>query len=263
MPLGKPLPQTTAEPPTKDEIDRIVRNWNQAHPKYKGLLEAKPYELGEDSDWYWSQTDRQYINKNDVKVKDSLVAGLLLSLLVGRKLSDAKTAGLMGYSQLSEGLKSGSLSIADWQAGMRELIKINQSTSLLLANGGSEFVTQSDYSYLVDRINKQFAYLDGFAKDIANNPEKWMSGRLDNRMRLYQESAYSAYENARRREATLGGMDEERRLLGVADHCGDCLEAAALGWQPIGTLPEIGDSVCTTNCHCEFEYRKAGENDTD
>jgi hypothetical protein len=63
-------------------------------------------------------------------------------------------------------------------------------------------------------------------------------------------------------------MEEELRVLGEADHCsteddpdGDregCLELAALGWQPIGTLPKIGESVCIVNCHCRFAYRKHG-----
>jgi len=158
--------------PSKEELDRIIRIWNQKHPKYKGMLEAQPYELSEDSDWYWSQTDRQYISKNDEKVDKNIVTGLLLALLVGRSLSDTKTAGLMGFSQLSEGLKSGSLSIADWQQGMRQLISMSQESSMLLANGGVEFMTTSDWSYLTGQIDKQFTYLDGFARDISDNPEK-------------------------------------------------------------------------------------------
>jgi hypothetical protein len=56
-------------------------------------------------------------------------------------------------------------------------------------------------------------------------------------------------------------MDEERRVLGVADHCPGCLEQAGLGWQPIGTLDEIGTEECGNNCRCEYEYRKGGENE--
>ncbi len=259
MKLGKPLPATDVQPPTKEEIDRIVRNWNQTHPKYKGLLEAQPYELGEDSDWYWSQKDGQYINKNGEKVDKKIITGLLLALLVGTKLSEASTAGLMGYSQLAAGLKAKLITLADWQAGMRELIRMSQQTGMLLAKGGTQFITAADWAFLDKQILNQYAYLDKFAADIAGDPEKWLNGRLDNRMRLYQESAYSSYQNDLRREAQLGGMDEERRVLGAADHCPGCLEQASLGWQPIGTLDEIGAEECSNNCRCEFEYRKAGD----
>ena len=74
---------------------------------------------------------------------------------------------------------------------------------------------------------------------------------------MYGQAPRGTFEEMRRRyERTSNGMTLERRILGAADHCDDCLEAAALGWQPIGTLPAIGDSRCMTNCHCEFDYRE-------
>jgi hypothetical protein len=45
----------------------------------------------------------------------------------------------------------------------------------------------------------------------------------------------------------------------VVHNCNGCLEQAGLGWQPIGTLDEIGAEECNQNCRCEFEYQKAGE----
>jgi len=232
--------------PTQEELDRIIRIWNQKHPKYKGMLEAQPYELGEDSDWYWSQTDRQYIDKNDNKVPWTVIGGLVVALMVGNKLSSVTYGGLSTYGQLAEGLKSGVLSVADWKAGMQSLVTMGQQTGILVSNGGVEFMTNSDWSYVNSQIEKQFKFLDGFAKDITDNPEKWMNGRLDNRMRLYQESAYSAYQNGLRREAALGGMDEERRVLGVADHCfiAGTMVNTPTGERPIESL-NIGDEVIT------------------
>ena len=240
------------------KIIQSIRNWNSRVPKrYRGLLEAKPYELGEDSDWYWSEREKEYIDKKDNKVSEAALAALLITLLIGQSIKDSVTIGGISYPGLANDLKNGIITLGEWQQGMRQLITMGHETSMLLANGGIEFMTQSDYLFLRDQIQKQFGYLDGFAKDISDNPDKWLNGRLDNRMRLYQESAYSAYQNDLRREAQLSGMDEERRVLGAADHCESCLDYAALGWQPIGTLPEIGDSDCRTNCRCEFEYRNS------
>ena len=49
----------------------------------------------------------------------------------------------------------------------------------------------------------------------------------------------------------------ERRILGhpKTHHCHDCPPLAALGWQPAGTLPDIGESECGGLCLCTFEYR--------
>jgi hypothetical protein len=261
MNLGKPLPPSKPKPPDKQEVDLVIRNWNQRLPKYKGMLESKPYELREDEDsgWYWKQSTTTYVSKKGENVNTKKAAALITALLIGRALNATKVTGIMSYSQLATDLRAGAISLADWQQGMRSLISMSQETGILTANGGVEFMTQSDWSYLTDQINKQYEYLDKFASDIEANPTKWLNGRLDNRMRLYQESAYSAYQNDLRREAKLNGMDEERRVLGAADHCPGCLEQSSLGWQPIGTLDEIGDEECNQNCHCEFEYRNSAD----
>ncbi len=48
----------------------------------------------------------------------------------------------------------------------------------------------------------------------------------------------------------------ERRVLGhpKTHHCHDCPPLAEMGWVPIGTLPDIGDSECGGLCLCHFEY---------
>jgi hypothetical protein len=52
------------------------------------------------------------------------------------------------------------------------------------------------------------------------------------------------------------GLRYERRILGhpKTHHCEDCPPLAALGWQPIGTLPRIGETECGGMCLCRFEY---------
>jgi hypothetical protein len=50
-------------------------------------------------------------------------------------------------------------------------------------------------------------------------------------------------------------VTQERRVLGPADHCPECPGLASTGWQPLGLLPDIGDTVCRAHCACHFEYR--------
>lgn len=45
----------------------------------------------------------------------------------------------------------------------------------------------------------------------------------------------------------------------LVHNCDDCPPLAALGWQPIGTLPAIGDSECGHLCLCHFEYSDSVE----
>ncbi len=53
-----------------------------------------------------------------------------------------------------------------------------------------------------------------------------------------------------------GPIKWERRVLGhpKTEHCADCPPLAAMGWQPAGTLPDIGDTECEGRCLCHFVY---------
>lgn len=166
----------------------------------------------------------------------------------------------MNLKELADALKEGRINLAEWQAAMRDYLRVQYTAAMELAKGGREFITQSDWGYMGSALKKQYAYLDNFKNDIMNNPDQWLNGRLDARMGLYRESSYSAYEDFNRREYINNGYDEEIRLLGQADHCPGCLEQAAKGWQPIGTLDPIGAEECVTNCRCEFDYRRSADN---
>jgi len=165
----------------------------------------------------------------------------------------------MDLSVLAEQLRSGAINVSQWEASMRDYLRQEYTTAMVLAKGGRENITQSDWGYMGSSLKKQYAYLSNFAKEISANPEKWMNGRLDARMNLYKESAYAALEDFRQREAKLNGFDEERAIRHASESCPDCIAREAQGWQPIGTLPPIGDSQCIANCKCEWEFRKAGE----
>ena len=139
---------------------------------------------------------------------------------------------------------------------MRDYLRSNYEAAMTLVKGGRDNITQSDWGYEGSLLKKQYAYLNNFAKDIQSNPDAWSNKRLDTRMNLYKESAYAAMEDMQRRNMEQNGYTQERRVLAQVDNCDDCIEYAGMGWQPIGTLPAIGDSVCITNCKCEFEYGK-------
>lgn len=163
----------------------------------------------------------------------------------------------MTLSELAESLRSGAITLPEWEAAMRDMLREQYIAAMELAKGGRENVTQADWGYVGSELKKQYGYLSNFANDIRTNPEAWMNGRLDARMNLYSESGYAALENFIRREHIEQGYDEERRVLGAADHCPGCLEQAGKDWQPIGTLDPIGAEECLTNCKCEFEFRKS------
>lgn len=163
----------------------------------------------------------------------------------------------MNLEQLAQQLIEGKISIAEWEAAMREVIRTIFREAAASAAGGMQNVTPSQWGYEGYLIKQQYGYLHNFAQDIINNPSAWLNGRLLARMNLYAQAGRGGQEQMVRNDMQKSGFDLERRVLGAADHCNGCIEQAAQGWQPIGTLDPIGAEECSQNCHCVFEYKKS------
>lgn len=85
-----------------------------------------------------------------------------------------------------------------------------------------------------------------------------MNGTFVSRAEMYGNAAWSAPQQiVRQAVSSLAIFDEEmREHLGEDTPCSTCAHQAAMGWQPIGTLRAIGDSICMSGCHCRFLFRK-------
>ena len=73
----------------------------------------------------------------------------------------------------------------------------------------------------------------------------------------YGASVYGSSQRVGRASSVRAQVREERRILGdpETEHCEDCPDLSAQGWQPVGTLPDIGTVQCKHRCLCHFEYR--------
>lgn len=200
------------------------------------------------SSYRWNETAGRYVDPAGRFVKFTDVRDALESIM------DASRERM---HSLTQQLADQSISLAEWQSGMMQQIKISHVAASAAANGGWAQMSASDWGAAGHIIRDQYDYLRNFAREIASGDQP-LDGRALVRTDLYGDAARGTFEEMRRRyERINNAMEEERRVLGEADHCDDFLEYAALGWQPIGTLPQIGDSVCITRCHCTFEYRRA------
>lgn len=162
----------------------------------------------------------------------------------------------MFLEDLARKLISGEITLTQWQIEMRAFIKTIHREAALVAAGGPQNMTAVLWGYEGYLVKLQYQYLDKFASDILANPQAWLNGRLLVRMNLYKQAEWGTFEQMVRFIKKMEGWTEERRVLGVADHCAGCLEQARLGWRPINTLAPIGSQQCSTNCHCVYIYRK-------
>jgi hypothetical protein len=110
------------------------------------------------------------------------------------------------------------------------------------------------YPVLRDQSNFHAAHLARFRDEIKTG-DQLLDGTAASRSSLYADASWAVAHNVERAGKRLGGeFTFEQRVLGVADHCDDCVGLAALDWQPIGTLPAIGGVECMSRCHCTFIY---------
>lgn len=176
-------------------------------------------------------------------------------------LESVMDVSALRMNALTQSLTDSAISLADWQTGMMEQIKITHTASAALANGGWDNMTQSDWGATGQLIREQYDYLRNYAKEIADGTQP-LDGRALVRSDLYADAANGTYWEMDKRAMIVDGYDEGRRVLEPgASHCDDCEEYASDGWMPIEDIPEIGNSQCMTRCRCEIEYRRSGESE--
>jgi hypothetical protein len=165
--------------------------------------------------------------------------------------------------QIGELLLKGSISLGTWQEATAKSLKTLYLHQMVLARGGLQQTTASDYLATGRLLKDQYVYLRGLAIDLQRGysiNEKgdrvpMTVGRFRQRLALYSKSGRVAFEEGKKRNATEQGGGYMRRFLGIAEHCSDCLRYAALGIQPIGALPLPGVACkCRSNCRCSVVY---------
>jgi hypothetical protein len=173
-----------------------------------------------------------------------------------RQATDAVIAeGEHEIARLTRRLLATDISLSDWQSEMMQRLRIQHLAQASAAAGGWARVDDAVTGRLEARLEGQFAYLDNFASQIASGAQP-LTRAVVTRASLYAQAARGAYEGERNEQMRQAGFDEERNVLGQADSCQGCLEAAEQGWVPIGTLTPVGSRQCLARCHCTLDYRR-------
>jgi len=149
---------------------------------------------------------------------------------------------------------SGALTTEQWREAMRQEIKTLHVESAMAASGGRAQMNAADWGAVGAKVKAQYRYLDNFAGQIDSGAQK-LDGTIVSRTRLYAHAGRATWEETRRRVRNEQGWQEEKRILGYAEHCEGCLEWAGK-WAAIGALPPIGSQQCKVRCHCYYIYRR-------
>lgn len=212
-----------------------------------------PLTLNELTPQYgWNSEAQRYI--------DLSTGRFVTAAQVRTALDMAIMNGQSEIQHISTSLVNGQINLADWQTQMANQIRMIHLASASLAVGGWAQMTPADYGRVGAALRLQYQYLQQFAMQIELGAQP-LNGRLITRAMLYGQAGRAFYEEMLREQAIRSGMNQERRVLGAAEHCDDCVRISGMGWRPIGSLPRIGNSKCRTNCKCAFQYRKVQTGD--
>jgi hypothetical protein len=201
--------------------------------------------LGDDSTYRWNEIAGRYINQSGNFVSFADVRSYLDEVL------DRHERKIMS---LSSALREGSINVQQWQAGMKDALKDLHLVSGALARGGWAQMSQADYGRVGNQLRFQYERLAKFAQQIERGLP--FDGRFIRRTQLYAQSGRVSYTAALRQEMALRGYTEEQSVLAAADHCSECVAEADKGWVKIGTLINIGERICKSNCRCHLEFRE-------
>jgi hypothetical protein len=156
---------------------------------------------------------------------------------------------------LTERFLDGRLTLAQWQQAMALEIKDGWLVSAMAGRGGRNAMTQADWGRLGGRLRYEYSRLNRFADRIKNG--ELTAAQIRANAQLYALAPRTGYWDGQTAAMIDAGYVAEQRFLGAADHCSICIDLAARGRQPIGTLPEPG-TQCEgkRQCKCRKEYFK-------
>lgn len=196
---------------------------------------------------YKRSTGQFHYLSNGQFVARERILGLLDSQINGaeRRLGDLVTA-----------LYEERIAPAIFQEQMRTELRRLHLQNAALGAGGFDRLTSREYGRAGQMLRGDYERLTNLARDIVSGKATLPQALV--RVQGYVGTARVNFLEAERDAVRATGIEyEERRRLGVAEHCDDCVGYAAQGWQPLGVLPVPGDgSVCGSRCRCSLERRE-------
>ena len=159
---------------------------------------------------------------------------------------------------LAEALRGRQVSLADWEIAMRRHIKNTHLNAIAMERGGWANLTPVDFGRVGQIVREQYAYLKGFAADIASGKQR-LDGTLGVRAKLYSQAGRNSYY--RSKAANMSGkVTHQMSVRSARDSCWQCRELDRKVFRIDDTsFPLPGRRVCNHNCQCHLAYLTLGD----
>jgi hypothetical protein len=192
-------------------------------------------------------------DRNSGRYRDE--KGRFLSQASVEKLVDARIDKLeSSLKRITRMLSNGNITLDQWEASVREAIKGAHIQAAIVGYGGKDQMGSGEYGRIGQRLRSEYAYLQSFALDLLE--QRVSAPMAAARIGLYAQSVRGSYWQGTELRKQQQGYGLMRRILDPqAQHCQDCIDHAARGLAPIGSLPMPGQRcACRARCKCRVEY---------
>ncbi len=204
-------------------------------------------------EYLWNEAAHNYVDRR---------TGRFVSRQVIRdQLDNVIDASSQVMRAISQQLRDGDISLAEWQTQMMQQIKTTHLAGGAMQRGGWQQMTQADFGRVGQIVRREYGFLRDFAEQIANGEQK-LDGTLARRAGLYGQQGRPTYLAFWDSTAAQRGFDEERSVLQPAEHCNECISEDAKGFQPLGQMIPIGRRICRSNDRCLKEFRNSQTEET-
>lgn len=242
-------------------IEKQVRQKNEAEnvtgykvPKMPTVFSAKNILAGVAR--FLDSKSRETLDRLAQKTRNATTDERLKAYHQLNSYLDKRRAIMEGFAKK---LQAGKLGVDEFELAMQREIRRVHLAASFVGQGGALNMTDQRMQLLDEAIQKQMQYLERFTNELKaklkrNEPISMKDVR---RAGMYADSAYTTAQQSLRSfvQEEFGDESQERRVLGASEHCDGCVDEAAKGWQPVGTLTPIGGKECGNRCHCEFQFR--------
>lgn len=160
-------------------------------------------------------------------------------------------AGRLALARLTEPVKP--TAVGPWFAKALGLVQ-SLSAAATAALFGQPDLGPTILDGLAGLVTRQARYLARFRDQLRNGGQD-PGEAAANRAAMYADATWSTGWTVLLQDMAAIGMKFGRRVLGVADHCEECVDLAGLGWTPIQEVVPIGNASCHVRCHCHLEFR--------
>lgn len=152
-------------------------------------------------------------------------------------------------------LSQGKIDVAEFQTRMAQTLKESHLRNASVGAGGIKQLSPVHYGKVGAELKKQYKYLDGFGKDLADG--KLTPEQALRRAGSYAKSARTSFFEAEFTSRGKVGFYAKRLLDAQSKHCQSCISYQRLQWTLIELVTPPGvNCECGGRCRCRLVFRK-------